>query len=608
MAEFNDGLSGLVNKVTGQGTSRDKLLAQSWYYAEPQPTQLQNSYRANWVCRKVIDAPVMDLMREGWTWQLEEDDNTKVKAAQKRFGVAAKIAWAKRMANLYGGAAILIGDGSPNPEEPLDLSAIGRGGLKYLTALTRYEITSGQVQHDMLDPDYRKPKDYMLSGRASTAKVHPSRIVRFTGRDSALIGMPVQDVWGDSILAGVLREIAGYATGVNSTARLLEESTVNYFKIKGYLDKLATPGGEQAIAKALDLLQQQKSAINAVVMDVEDGNMEQFTADFNGLPDVVRSLLQLVAGAADMPLTRLLGTSPGGLNATGESDVRNYYDRLKSEQAEDIAPALDRIGEAVIRSELGTMPDGAEYDFNPLWQMTEKEQAEVDGQNASTISTLGAAGQVPGAVLQRVTRAVLTESPTFSAAKSAYDEADADGSIDDLDEATDEEVDAANRIGDASFSDGTPRPLYVRRNVLNGAAIVKWAKKQGFKTTLPAGDMHVTLAFSRKPLDWHKAGAAWEDTIDVPAGGPRTVERFGMNAIVLEIASNNLKYRHQALKRAGAISEFEEYRPHITITYNPGTVDLEKVTPYQGKILLGHEIFEPIKEDWKSTIQEDAQG
>ena len=614
MAEFRDSLSGLVNKLTGTGTDRDKITAQEWYYNEPSPDQLRNSYRANWVCRKTVDAPVQDMLRQGWTWQADEADVEKIVALEKAMGVAKKIAWAKRMANLYGGAAILIGDGSENPENPLELDRITRNGLQYLTVFTRYEITSGNITYDMLNPDYGLPENYLLSGEGQTVTVHPSRIVRFTGREPALVGMPLHDTWGDSVLAGVLREIGAYAVGVASTSRMLEESTVNYYRMKGFLEKVSTDGGTEIIHKALNLLQQSKSAINAVVVDAEDGSMDQFTADFAGLPEVVRMLLQVVAGAADIPLTRLLGTSPTGMNATGESDIRNYYDRLKAEQENEIAPGLNRIGEAVIRSALGTMPDGCTLEFNPLWQLSEKEQADVDSTNASTLSTLGSSGHVPDMVMRQVTRNILTDSPTFPGAAQAYEEAEAAGKLEetsggnDTTEATTEEMEAANQVGDAAFWDGTPRPLYVRRDVLNAKDLIAWAKRQGFKTTVPADQMHVTIAFSRQPVDWHKAGEAWDEKVEIGAGGPRTVEQFGENAVVLEIAASALKWRHEALRRAGASWDHEGYRPHITLTYEPGDVDLDKIEPYRGPIKLGPEIFETIKENWKETITEDGKG
>ena len=83
--QFGDSLTGLVNKLTGTGTDRDKITAQEWFFTEPLPIQLRNSYRASWVCRKTVDAPVNDMLREGWTWQADEADAETIGSFLKQY-------------------------------------------------------------------------------------------------------------------------------------------------------------------------------------------------------------------------------------------------------------------------------------------------------------------------------------------------------------------------------------------------------------------------------------------------------------------------------------------------------------------------------------------
>src|SRR4029077_20547785 len=69
---------------------------------------------------------------------------------------------------------------------------------------------------------------------------------------------------------------------------------------------------------------------------------------------------------------------PAGLNATGESDIRWFYDRIASTQQNRVAPALMRIIEILLAS-MGKDPDKINHSiyFHPLWQPTEKEVAEA---------------------------------------------------------------------------------------------------------------------------------------------------------------------------------------------------------------------------------------
>lgn len=151
------------------------------------------------------------------------------------------------------------------------------------------------------------------------------------------------------------------------------------------------------------------------------------------------------------------------------------------------------------------------------------------------------------------------------------------------------------------IKDAAPRTLYVHRPLLNADELIAWAKEQGFKTALPASDMHVTLAFSKTPMQWPEA-----DKIEFSfENGERRLAKFGDegDVVVLQFESGTLKYRWQQFKDAGASWDYPEFHPHVTITYEIGDVDLAKVEPYQGRLLFGPEVFAEIDTDWKSRVK-----
>ncbi len=157
-----------------------------------------------------------------------------------------------------------------------------------------------------------------------------------------------------------------------------------------------------------------------------------------------------------------------------------------------------------------------------------------------------------------------------------------------------------------SFAATDPRPLYVYRRVTNAADIIGWAKKQGFKSLLPARELHVTIAYSRRPVNWFDVGGSfYASKVIADAGGPRAVDRLGdQGAVVLHFNCSELTWRHKEFVENGASWDFPSYLAHITLTYDPGEVDISKVEPYTGKIELGPEVFEELTEDWFETIQE----
>jgi hypothetical protein len=145
-------------------------------------------------------------------------------------------------------------------------------------------------------------------------------------------------------------------------------------------------------------------------------------------------------------------------------------------------------------------------------------------------------------------------------------------------------------------NDAAPRTLYVRRDVVNRAEIIAWAKEQGFTDIVP--DLHVTITYSRTPVDWFEMGESWSPRLEISAGGPRQMEALGQDGsyYALLITANELKWRHEAMVELGASWDWPEYQPHISIQVG-GDIDLSKVEPYQGKIILGPEIFSELDED-----------
>ena len=152
-----------------------------------------------------------------------------------------------------------------------------------------------------------------------------------------------------------------------------------------------------------------------------------------------------------------------------------------------------------------------------------------------------------------------------------------------------------------NLAKAAPRPLFVARYVENAGEIIKWAKSQGFDTTVDPEELHVTIAYSRAPVDWMKADESFSYSSDdgifkVAPGGPRVVERLGdKGAVVLLFKCRELGWRHDAIRNStGASWDYQSYQPHVTITYNGAGVDLTKVEPYTGPIVFGPEIFAPL--------------
>ena len=106
--------------------------------------------------------------------------------------------------------------------------------------------------------------------------------------------------------------------------------------------------------------------------------------------------------------------------------------------------------------------------------------------------------------------------------------------------------------------------------------------------------MHVTIAYSEKEVDWDEIPGPETDELTAK-GGNRTVTPLGDDgAVVLKFTSKDLHSRHGEIKKAGASWNHEGYQPHVTITYEPGDLDINEVEPYEGELVFGPEKFKEI--------------
>lgn len=148
------------------------------------------------------------------------------------------------------------------------------------------------------------------------------------------------------------------------------------------------------------------------------------------------------------------------------------------------------------------------------------------------------------------------------------------------------------------------KTLYLSRKVLNGAEIMEWAKSQGFTSLLDPADMHITIAYSKEPLDWEELGNSF-GSITVKKPDTRSIQLFDGGAVVLTVENADLGRRWQECCDAGASWDYPDYSPHVTLTYG-GLADLiiEDIKPFEGDIKLGPEIFAKVNKGWKSKTKE----
>ena len=394
---------GLENVVAGLGTDRDKRSYSVW--SDPRiltRQELENMYRGSWLAKKIVNIPADDMTRE-WLHVMFDDDSEEsqfaIEQAEKRFALKRKVNEALRWSRLYGGALIIIGTKDKDLSKPLDVKNIRKGDLRYLHVVDRWRVSgAAALNRDLESPNFGMPDSYVIA--ESTVLVHHTRALRFNGSKLPYFAWLRNAMWDDSELQHVMDSLMNCDTTTQAIATMLFESNVDVVKSEGLADVLARKDGEAVLTKRFQVAALLKSFNRMLLLDGTE-SYEKKQNSFANLDKVIQQFMVDVSGAADIPMTRLFGTSATGMNATGDNDVRNYYDMVSAKQEAELRPQLEYLYEILVRSELGAMPDDFRFDFNSLWQLSETEQATVEKTRAERDQIYVNLGVVPEHLVAR---------------------------------------------------------------------------------------------------------------------------------------------------------------------------------------------------------------
>lgn len=394
---------------------------------------------------------------------------------------------------------------------------------------------------------------------------------------------------------------------------LFKRNGIRFWNI--FLDKFGTPttvakyprGATQAeVAKALQALS--AIATDSGLVIPADFAFEVLAAARAGVGDFHQLCTYMDAAIAKIVLSQTMTTDNGSSRAQGEVHADVKLEVVKTD-ADDLTESF-LTGPARWWTSLNF---GADVAAPRVVRIVEEEE---DAQaNAQTDALHAANGWVRTAESfadtygEGFVRRDAADAPSGSSAPETDTRPQEDLPPADVSPKIVKPEPGASAV--ASFAADDPRPLYVSRALLNASELLDWARQQGFAKTLPAGELHVTVAYSRRPVNWFAMGQFGSNTgeVIVGPGGPRLVERMGADgAVALLFQSFDLQWRHREMRDAGASWDHPSYLPHVTLTYDAGDLDLAAVAAYQGRLVFGPERFEPIVAEWHEGITEDRSA
>lgn len=374
------------NALVGLGKSMDK--SNKTFFGDfvfMDRNQLSRMYVGDGIGRRIVDIVADDMTREGIEIDMEDEeqkelleDTLKKLKAEVYFNEALK--WER----LFGGAVIVIGamDGQ-SLDVPLVIEKAR--SIEWLKVVDMWDVDlpSSEWDRDPTSATYGQIIRYMCqfrvsgTGRIDRMMVHNTRVLPFYGENipkSLVMGDQRTRYWGASTLQSIWEQLANMGGSMQTVVNLIYEFTIGKYKFNNLAEMLAA-GNEDKLIKRMQIISMSKSMINGVMLGKDDEYIRE-SANVFGLSDLIDRIMMLLAGCSSIPVTRLFGRSPAGMNATGESDLSTYYDMVRAKQKTDLQPNLQKF--ITMLATVLKFKGSPHFKFNPLRQSTPKEQAEID--------------------------------------------------------------------------------------------------------------------------------------------------------------------------------------------------------------------------------------
>lgn len=375
----------------------------NYYYRWQKYTQL---YYTSWEARKIVEIPIDDAFRvKPNLVGVKDEEKMKLLNAMDKIGGWEKMRRGAVQERLLGGAALYLGVASEDNDasKPIDLKKIDKGDLKFINVVSLNQITNPEYDTDPFSPGYDKPKYYMINGM----KTHISRLIIFDG--DPLFNYSAQRLmqhyrinpqgFGESVLAALWDSIMRCIGTQQAAYQLAQKASITFVKTENLLTLEGTKKGEEVI-RQLQEMAEQISIFRAAILKGKGVELGENSAQFGSVPELMMSFIQILSAGSDVPASRFIGQAPGGLNATGEGDLENYYNNIAAYQETRLDPKYEKLFDVLGPSVLGQeewtrIKPNFELEFESLWNLDGQEKATVDETYARILTTLKDANIIP---------------------------------------------------------------------------------------------------------------------------------------------------------------------------------------------------------------------
>lgn len=399
------GDGGYQNVLTKYGTRKDA----SEYYqfvsdSDVTDMELSTFYEQNGLFARIIDAPAEEAVKHGFEMVDLKDDEIQsfIDECLDELDWEETAMQCIKWARLFGGsiAVLLINDGR-SLDEPVnwdkiksidDIRIFDRSVISPdYSSMFKYDNQEGQDPFKTRGSRLGYPEWFHVSSHNGVFTVHETRCLIFqNGVLPENTATSQYQFWGAPEYVRVHRAIRDVEVAHGMAPKMLDRSVQAIYKMQNLAQLLQTEQGEDVVLKRLQVIDMARGLMNSMVLDAEGEDYDFKSFSYTGVSDVINTTCNYLSALTNIPQTVLFGRSPAGMNATGSSDMENYYNYIERIQKRMLRSNLRYLLSVILQAgkhtgEIKKIPP-IKIEFNSLWSMTETEKVALELQRAQVES------------------------------------------------------------------------------------------------------------------------------------------------------------------------------------------------------------------------------
>lgn len=387
------------------GATLDYLNQGNWGLGTFQGFPLLSSYAQMPEYRKVTEVIAEEMTRK-WIRLTASGDGDKterlaqLQKAMERYKVRDLFRTMAEYDGFYGRGQLFINVKTPSGGQAVD------DELKTILVRAPAKITKGSLigfravepvwtypgaynSTNPLAPDFYKPTAWYVMGQT----IHASRLLTFVGRPVPDLFKASYNFSGLSLSQLIQPYVDNWLRTRDSVSDVLHAfSTSGIMTDLGSVLTAGDAGGQ--LMDRMELFTRYRDNKGLMLLDKGTEEFFQFNTPLSSLDKLQAQAQEQQSTIPGIPLVKLFGITPSGLNASSDGEIRVFYDSTHAKQEAHWREPLTSVIEVIQLSEFGDIDKDISFEFLPLWQPDAVEAATIRKTDADTDAVLVGAGVI----------------------------------------------------------------------------------------------------------------------------------------------------------------------------------------------------------------------